>query len=292
VAFVIDVFARKIVGWKLSTSTGRLWAYVRDDRPFGSRAPLAVIYHYSRNRRGEHPVAHLAGWHGLLQADAYGGYNGLVDARRQPAPVTRALCWANARRYFFKLADAATQLKQRRKTKIVVAPLAVDAVRQMDAIFAIERAIVGQNADERLAIRQQQVAPLVTAFHDWMVEHRSKLSRGSDVATAMDYMLKDWPAFTAFLADGRICMTNNAAERAMRGIAIGRKAWLFAGSDRGGQRAAFMFSLIATAKLNDVDAQAWLADVLARIADIPRHRLGELLPWNWKAPREQIANAA
>lgn len=274
------------------TDTGRLWAYVRDDRPFGSRAPPAVIYHYSRNRRGEHPVAHLTGWHGLLQADAYGGYNGLVDPQRQPAPVTRALCWAHARRYFFKLADAAGQLKQRRKTKTVVAPLAVEAVRQIDAIFAIERAIVGQSPDERLTVRQQQVTPLVAAFHDWMVEHRGKLSRVSDVAAAMDYMLKDWPGFTAFLDDGRICMTNNAAERAMRGIAIGRKAWLFAGSDRGGQRAAFMFSLIATAKLNDIDAQAWLADVLARIADIPQHQLSELLPWSWKALREQLPIAA
>lgn len=275
------------------TDVGRLWTYVRDDRPFGGHAPPAAIYHYSRDRRGEHPVEHLRAWRGgILQADAYAGYNNLFRATRQPEPLRRALCWAHARRYFFVLADAAAQLKKRRKTTPVIAPLAVEAVRRIDAIFAFERTFLGQSAQHRQAGRQQHVAPLVEDLHAWMVQHRSTLSRSSDVAKAMDYMLGDWDAFTAFLEDGRICLTNNCAERALRGIALGRKAWLFCGSDRGGQRAAFMFSLIQTAKLNDVDPQAWLADVLARIAEIPQQRLHELLPWNWKALRDELPAAA
>lgn len=275
------------------TDVGRLWTYVRDDRPFGGHAPPAAIYHYSRDRRGEHPVEHLRAWQGgILQADAYAGYNNLFRATRQPEPLRRALCWAHARRYFFVLADAAAQLKKRRKTTPVIAPLAVEAVRRIDAIFAFERTFLGQSAQHRQAARQQHVSPLVEDLHEWMVQHRSSLSRSSDVAKAMDYMLGDWDAFTAFLEDGRICLTNNCAERALRGIALGRKAWLFCGSDRGGQRAAFMFSLIQTAKLNDVDPQAWLADILARIAEIPQHRLHELLPWNWKALRDELPAAA
>lgn len=275
------------------TDVGRLWTYVRDDRPFGGRAPPAAIHHYSRDRRGEHPVEHLRAWpSGILQADAYAGYNDLFRANRQLEPLRRALCWAHARRYFFVLADAAAQLKKRRKSTPVIAPLAVEAVRRIDAIFAFERTILGQDAQQRQAARQEHVAPLVADLHAWMAQHRSTLSRASDVAKAMDYMLGDWAAFTAFLDDGRICLTNNCAERALRGIALGRKAWLFAGSDRGGQRAAFMFSLITTARLNDVDPQAWLADVLARIADIPHHRLHELLPWHWQALRTELPVAA
>ena len=273
------------------TDTGRIWTYVRDDRPFGGPAPPAAIFHYSRDRRGEHPLAHLRDYRGVLQADAYAGYNALFRSDRSPAPLTRALCWSHARRYFFELADAATQLKKRRKTAPVIAPLAVEAVRRIDAIFDVERTINGRSVAERRAARQEHSAPIVADLERWMREHRAQLSRHSDVAKIMDYMLKDWAAFTAFLDDGRICLTNNAAERALRGIALGRRAWLFAGSDRGGQRAAFMFSLITTAKLNDIDPQAWLADVLARIADIPQTRLAELLPWNWRSadPQRQAA---
>ena len=271
---------------KTKTDTGRIWTYVRDDRPFGGPAPPAAIFHYSRDRRGEHPVGHLRNWAGILQADAYAGYNALFHADRAPSPLTRALCWSHSRRYFFELADVATQLKKRRKQAPVISPLAVEAVRRIDAIFDVERAINGRSVQDRLALRQQHSAPLVADLETWMRENRSKLSRNSAVAEAMDYMLKAWPAFTAFLDDGRICLTNNAAERALRGIALGRKSWLFAGSDRGGQRTAFMLSLITTAKLNDIDPQAWLADVLARIADIPQNRLCDLLPWNWKADRQ------
>jgi transposase len=166
------------------------------------------------------------------------------------------------------------------------------AVRQIDAIFAIERQINGLSAEQPLAVRATRIAPLVSELESWMRNERARLSRHADLAKAMDYMLKRWAAFTRFLSDGRICLTNNAAERALRGIAIGRENWLFAGSDRGGERAASIYTLIATAKLNDIDPQAWLADVLRRIADHPARRLHQLLPWNWHAPPAEQAAAA
>jgi transposase len=265
---------------KLKTDIGRIWTYVRDDRPFGGSDPPAALFHYSRDRRGDHPRGHLADYAGILQADAYAGYNALFDARRAQTPLTRALCWAHARRKFFELADATAQLKRNGKTPIV-SPLAIEAIQRIDAIFDIERAINGQSIAQRHTERQEHCAPLVAALHDWLCDQRGRLSRHDPLAKACDYMLKDWSAFAAFLDDGRICLTNNAAERALRGIALGRKAWLFAGSDRGGQRSAFMYTLIATARINSIDPQAWLADVLGRIADIPQSRLTELLPWNW-----------
>ena len=160
--------------------------------------------------------------------------------------------------------------------------MALEAVQRIDALFEIERSINGHDAEARTPAVRSMSAPLVADLETWMREERAKLSRHNDVAKAMDYMLKRWTAFTRFLDDGRICLSNNAAERALRGIALGRKSWLFAGSDRGGERAAVMYSLIVTAKMNDIDPQAWLADVLARIADHPAHRLDELLPWNWQ----------
>ena len=277
---------------KTKTDVARLWTYVRDDRPFAGPAPPAALFRYSRDRRAERPLAHLTGYGGILQADAYAGYNALFRAARSPAPLTRALCWAHSRRKFFELADAATQLK-RRKGAPVISPVAVEAVRRIDQVFDVERAITGTTVAHRLAVRQEIAAPLVAELEQWLRVQRATLARHNPVAGAIDYMLNDWSAFTRFLADGRICLTNNAAERALRGIALGRKAWLFAGSDRGGERAAFMYSLIVTAKLNDVDPQAWLADVLARIADIPQHRLAELLPWNWRAEHTApVARAA
>jgi transposase len=159
--------------------------------------------------------------------------------------------------------------------------MALEAVQSIDRIFEIERGINGKSASERCEARAALSAPLVADLEAWMRDNRAKLSRHDPVAKAMDYMLKDWPTFTAFLYDGRICLTNNAAEGALRGIALGRKSWLFAGSDRGGERAAFLYTLIGTAKLNNIDPQAWLADTLARINDIPQSRLHELLPWNW-----------
>lgn len=167
--------------------------------------------------------------------------------------------------------------------------MAFEAVKRIDAIFDVEREINGKPATERLAERALRAAPLVTDLHAWMRAERAKLSRNAAVAKAMDYMLTRWDAFARFLSDGRVCLTNNAAERALRGIALGRKAWLFAGSDRGGERAAVMYTLIQTAKLNDVDPQAWLADVLARINDHHIRTLDQLLPWNWRPSPEKLA---
>lgn len=271
---------------KGKTDTGRIWVYVRDDRPFGSQAAPAALFHYSRDRTGEHAQAHLRGFTGVLQADAFAGYNRLYEADRQPGPITSALCWAHGRRKFFVLADIATNAKRGRDAP-PISPLALEAVKRIDALFDIERAIAGRTPAQRLAARQEHSAPLVAALETWLREERARLSRHAPVAKAMDYMLKRWDAFTVFLRDGRVCLTNNAAERALRGIALGRKSWLFCGSDRGGQRAAILYGLITTAKLNDIDPQTWLADVLARIADLPQSRLHELLPWNWKVTREQ-----
>jgi transposase len=279
---------------KGKTDTGRCWVYVRDDRPFGGPAPPAAMFYYSRNRSGEHPQAHLEEYAGIFQADAYGGYTKLYEADRKPGPLVEAACWVHARRPFFILADVAANARRKTqgKTASPISPLALEAVRRIDALFDIERSINGQSAEQRRAVRQELSAPLVADLERWLREQRPKLSRGNDLAKAMDYMLKRWPAFTRFLDDGRICLSNNAAERALRGIALGRKSWLFAGSDRGGQRAAAIYSLIVTAKLNNVDPQAWLADVLARIAEHPAHRIDQLLPWNWQphsAPQTQAA---
>jgi hypothetical protein len=279
---------------KGKTDTGRCWVYVRDDLPFGGTEPPSAVFYYSRDRRGEHPQAHLAHYTGILQADAYSGYNHLYEPGRIPGVIFAAFCWAHARRNFYELADiaAAAQRKAKGKKDSVISPLALEAVRRIDALFDIERDINGLKADERLDVRKTFSAPLVTDLEVWMRGERAKLSRHADVAVAMDYVLKRWVAFTRFLSDGRICLTNNAAERALRGIALGRKAWLFAGSDRGGQRAAFMYSLIVTAKMNQIDPQAWLADVLTRIAEHPVHKIDELLPWNWKLSSALVKQAA
>jgi transposase len=272
---------------KGKTDTGRLWVYVRDDRPFGDAAAPAAVFYYSPDRRGEHPEQHLKVFAGALQADAYAGYNRLYAPDRQPGPITDALCWAHGRRKFFVLADIAAGAAKGRhgKNAPAISPLALEAVKRIDAVFDLERDINGKPPDDRLAARKEHIAPLVAELEAWMRAERARVSGKSEIGKAMDYMLKRWDGFTRFLHDGRICLTNNAAERALRGVALGRKSWLFCGSDRGGQRAAVMYSMIVTAKMNDVDPQAWLADVLARIADIPQNRLHELLPWNWKAAR-------
>lgn len=264
---------------KGKTRIGRLWTYVRDDKPFGGRDPPAAIYYYSPDRSGAHPRSHLAHWTGLMQADAFAGFTALYAPERKPNAIIEAACWAHGRRKFFELADVA---RRARDTRATLSPIAVEAVKQIDAIFEIEREINGQSAAQRLAVRQQRVRPLVEALNVWMRTERARVSTKSAIAKAMDYMLKRWPAFTRFLDDGRLCLSNNAAERMIRPIAVGRRNWTFAGSDRGGDRAAAIYSLLQTAKLNDVDPQAWLADVLARIAAMPASRLSELLPWNWK----------
>lgn len=268
---------------KGKTDTGRIWTYVRDDRPFGGLSPPAAIYYASRDRRQEHPERHLKTFTGILQADAYGGYNPLFKVDRDPDPLTQALCWAHSRRKFFVLADIAGNAR-RGKNAAPISPMALEAVKRIDGLFDIEREINGLTADQRLERRRKDSLPLVDDLQVWLQTERAKLSCSSPVAEAIDYMLKRWDGFTSFLQDGRICLTNNAAERALRGFALGRKSWLFAGSDRGADRAAFMATLIMTAKLNGIDPQVWLADVLARIADTPITRLEQLLPWNWTPP--------
>lgn len=275
---------------KGKTDTGRIWTYVRDDRPFGGLSPPAALFYSSRDRRQEHPERHLKTFSGILQADAYSGYNPLFKVDRDPAPLRQALCWAHSRRKFFVLADIAANAKRGSKAA-PISPMALEAVKRIDALFDIEREINGLADEQRLERRRKDSQPLAEELHDWLQTERAKLSRSSPVAEAIDYMLKRWDGFTSFLDDGRICLTNNAAERALRGFALGRKSWLFAGSDRGAERAAFMATLIMSAKLNDIDPQAWLTDVLANIADMPISRLEQLLPWNW-TPKTPSAQAA
>jgi transposase len=272
---------------KGKTIKGHIWTYVRDDRPFGGRGPPAALYYASRDRRHEHPARHLHGFNGILQADAYSGYNELYDPSRTQGPITAALCWAHARRQFFELADIAANARRGKKAA-AISPIALEAVKRIDALFDIERGINGQSAELRLRVRKEQSVPLVARLEAWLRE-RSRLSTASSVAGPIDYMLRRWDRFVRFLDDGRICLTNNAAERALRGFALGRKSWLFAGSERGADRAAVMATLIMTAKLNDVDPQAWLADVLARIADHTIQNLDQLLPWNWKPNTAKLA---
>jgi len=256
---------------KKKTRTGRIWVYVRDDRPFGGKDPPAAFFEYSRTRHGEYPSEHLSGWAGLMQADGFAGFNALYDAKRKPAPIIEAACWSHGRRKFFDLA------------KLKKSPIALEAVRRIDELFAIEREINGKSPDERLAMRREHSQPRVEALVAWLREQLARVSAKSDIAKAINYSLNRWDAFTRFLDDGRICLSNNAAERAVRGVAIGRKNWVFAGSDEGGRRAAAVYSLVETCKLNDVDPQAWLAYVLAKLPDHPAKCIDELLPWNWKA---------
>ena len=224
-----------------------------------------------------HAERQLADYTGICQADAYSGFNGLFVEGRKPGLIIEAACWAHSRRKFFELA------------RLRKMPIAIEAVVRIDALFAIEREINGQPAAQRLAVRRSRSKPLIDPFETWLRGERKKLSPKGPLAKAIDYQFNHWKAFTRFLDDGRICLSNNAAERAIRGIAVGRRNWTFCGSDTGGHRAAVMYTLIETAKLSDVDPKAWLADVLARIADHPMHRLDELLPWNWKAARDRAA---
>ena len=210
-----------------------------------------------------------------MQADAYAGFNQLYETARKPGPIIEAACWAHARRKFFDLA------------RLQKAPIAIEAVARIDALFAIEREINGMTLDQRLRVRNERSRPLIADLETWLRERRAKLSRQSETAKAIDYGLKRWAALTRFLDDGRLCMSNNAAEREIRAVAVGRKNWTFAGSDAGGHRAAAIYTLIATAKLNDVDPHAWLADVLARLPDHPARRIADLLPWNWQRKRLQ-----
>jgi transposase len=228
---------------KGKTRTGRLWTYARDDRPFAGPDPPAVFF-YSPDRGGAHPEQHLAGYAGLMQADAYAGFGRLYEASRKGGPIIEAACGAHGRRKFFDLA------------RLSMAPIAAEAVKRVDVLFAIEREINGLTAQERLRVRQERSRPLILELEAWLREQRAKLSRNNDTIKAINYCLSRWDAFSRFLDDGR--MSSNAAERELRAVAVGRKNWTFAGSDEGGRRAAAIYSLIATAKLNDIDPQLCL----------------------------------
>jgi transposase len=264
---------------KGKTKEGRLWTIVRDDRPSGGLDPPAAVFFYSPDRSGVHAERFLAGFTGIMQADAFSGFGRLYKPTRRPGPITEAGCWAHARRGFFELAE------------LQKGPIAIEAVRRIDALFAIEREINGASAEQRRVMRNEQSRPLIEDLGAWLRAQRARLSAKSKTANAIDYLLKRWPAFTRFLDDGRICLSNNAAERALRGIAVGRRNWTFAGSDEGGRRAAAMYTLIESAKLNGIDPCAWLADVLARLPGHRASRIHELLPWHWQKP-EPIRAAA
>jgi transposase len=246
------------------TKTGRLWTYVRDDRPAGDTAAPAVWFAYSPDRKGEHPERHLSDFRGTLQADGYAGFNRVYEK----GGVEEAACWAHVRRKFYDLHQAHAS------------PLAAEAMARIGQLYAIEKEIRGRDPDARREVRLTRSRPLIESLHEWMQGSLAKLSTKSDTASAIRYALGRWIALTRYCDDGRIEIDNNAAERALRAVALGRKNYLFAGSDAGGDRAAAMYSLIGSAKLNGLDHEAYLRDVLTRIADHPINRIAELLPWN------------
>jgi transposase len=260
------------------TKTGRLWTYVRDDRPAGSTDPPAVFFRYSPDRKSEHPRAHLKDFRGILQADAYAGFNALYE--RTHHPITEAACWAHARRKFFDLHEATRS------------PVAQEALERIGALYAIEADIRGRSPDERSTVREERTAPLLTELRTFLLATMRQLSKKSDLAGAIHYTLAQWQALCRFCHDGRIEIDNNAAERALRAVALGRKNYLFAGADCGGERAAAIYSLIGTAKLNELNPEAYLRYVLERIADHPINRVDELLPWNVVAQLPSLRIAA
>jgi transposase len=258
------------------TKTGRLWTYVRDDRPAASRDPPAVWYRYSPDRKGEHPQAHLKRFRGILQADAYGGYGPLYEG----TAIVEAACWAHARRKFYDLYMADRS------------PLAAEAIRRIGELYVIERAIRGRQPSERAQVRQQQAEPLLEALQQWLTTTLSLVSAKSELAGAIKYALVRWVALTRYRDDGRIEIDNNTAERAIRPLVLGRRNYLFAGSDAGGERAANIYTLIATARLNDIDPYLYLRRVLERIAEHPINRIDELLPWNLAAKLDDARRQA
>lgn len=269
------------------TRTGRLWAYVVDERPWqGARAP-AAYYRFSPDRRGERPRDHLALFRGVIQADAFGGYEALARSAEQaakgpigrgPPRLTHAACWAHARRKFYDVFES---------TK---SPIAEEALRRIGELYAIEAEITGQTAEARLAGRQHRAVPMLDASREWLVAQRRRLSAKNALARAIQYALTRWQALTRYAGDGRLAIDNNVAERALRGIAVTRKNFLFLGSEAGGERAAILYTVLESAKLGGLDPEAYLADIIDRMArGHPINRLAELLPWNWHRPAARLA---
>lgn len=248
------------------TKTGRLWTYVRDERPFAGACPPAALFFYSPDRKGEHPKEHMKDFRGVIHADGYAGFNELFAGNR----ITEAACWAHVRRKFFDV-HAAT-----------ASPIAQEALKRIGDLYAVERTITGSPPDHRRRERQQRSKPIAEALRTWAEQTLPRLSRKSELAKAFRYMRSRWKALLRCLDDGRLALDNNPAERALRCVAIGRKNYLFAGSDAGGRRAAAIYSLIETAKLNGRNPQHYLADLLARIADHPARHIADLLPWHWQ----------
>jgi Transposase and inactivated derivatives len=259
------------------TKTGRLWTYVRDDRPAGDTIPPAVWFAYTPDRKGEHPKAHLSKFTGTLQADGYAGFDQIYEAGR----IQEAACWAHVRRKFYDIQVA-------HKSAV-----AAEMLERIGALYAIEREIRGHSPEKRGAVRNERSRPLLESLKQWLEQTLGKLSRKSDTAMAVRYALGRWEALLRYCDDGRLEIDNNAAERSLRAVALGRKNYLFAGSDRGGESAATIYSLIGTAKLNAIDPEGYLRNVLSRIAEHPINRIEELLPWNLAAePTEGSSRAA
>jgi transposase len=255
------------------TKTGRLWTYVRDDRPAGDTASPAVWFAYSPDRKGEHPERHLEKFRGTLQADAYAGFNQLYENGR----IEQAACWAHVRRKFYDLEQAHAS------------PVAREALQRIGALYGVEEQIRGKPPDQRRKVRQAQASPLLESLRQWFEATLSKLSRKSETTVAIRYALTRWDALTRYIKDGHIEIDNNTAERSLRGVALGRKNYLFAGSDVGGERAAAIYSLIGSAKLNGLDPEAYLREVLTRIVDHPINHIDKLLPWNLKSTPVQVS---
>jgi transposase len=259
------------------TKMGRLWVLVRDERPWGGPAPPAVTYLYSPDRKGEHAQALLTSCRGFLHADGYAGFNRLYQPA-ELAPLTEVGCWAHARRKLYDV-HAATN-----------SPLAREALERIGQLFAIEAEINGHEPAHRLAARQERSLQKLDGLRVFLERALATISKKSSLAGAIRYSLARWPALCRFTTDGRLEMTNNAAERAIRPLALGRKNWLFAGSDNGGRRAATIYTITQTAILNGHDPEAYLADILARIADHPINKIDELLPWRWRPTGEAQAS--